>query len=73
MIKISAVESTELLLEPVEGNQYLQANGFRICIVSGGGIEFMRASVEDVYGVPPEQVIGSSVRPALRYATASPC
>jgi phosphoserine phosphatase len=39
---------------------YLRANGFKTFIVSGGGIEFMRAFAEKVYGIPPEQVIGSS-------------
>ncbi len=41
---------------------YLRANGFRTFIVSGGGVEFMRVFSERVYGVPPEQVIGSSIR-----------
>ncbi len=41
---------------------YLRANGFKTYIVSGGGIEFMRQWTERVYGVPPEQVIGSSIR-----------
>jgi len=41
---------------------YLRANGFKTYIVSGGGIEFMRAFAEGVYGVPPEQVIGSSIK-----------
>jgi hypothetical protein len=41
---------------------YLRANGFKTFIVSGGGIEFMRPWSEVVYGIPPEQVIGSSVR-----------
>jgi len=40
---------------------YLRANGFKTFIVSGGGIEFMRAWAERVYGIPPEQVVGSSV------------
>jgi hypothetical protein len=40
---------------------YLRANGFKTYIVSGGGVEFMRAFAERVYGVPPEQVVGSSV------------
>jgi phosphoglycolate phosphatase-like HAD superfamily hydrolase len=40
---------------------YLRATGFKTYIVSGGGIEFMRAFAERVYGVPPEQVIGSSI------------
>ena len=39
---------------------YLRANGFKTYIVSGGGIEFMRPWTEQVYGIPPEQVIGSS-------------
>ncbi|MFT4119713.1 HAD family hydrolase [Bradyrhizobium sp.] len=39
---------------------YLRANGFKTIVVSGGGVEFMRPWMERVYGVPPEQVIGSS-------------
>ena len=39
---------------------YLRANGFKTFIVSGGGIEFMRPWTERVYGIPPEQVVGSS-------------
>jgi hypothetical protein len=41
---------------------HLRANGFKTYIVSGGGIEFMRPWVERVYGIPPEQVIGSSIK-----------
>jgi hypothetical protein len=41
---------------------YLRANGFRTYLVSGGGIEFMRPWAERVYGIPPEQVIGSSIK-----------
>jgi len=41
---------------------YLRANGFKTYIVSGGGIEFLRVVAEELYGVPPEQVIGSSVK-----------
>ena len=44
---------------------YLRANGFKTFIVSGGGTEFMRPWVEEVYGIPPEQVIGS--RGKLKY------
>ena len=44
---------------------YLRANGFKTFIVSGGGVEFLRAFAEDAYGVPPEQVIGSQGR--LKY------
>ncbi len=41
---------------------YLRANGFKTYIVSGGGIEFMRPWAEQAYGIPPEQVVGSSIR-----------
>jgi phosphoserine phosphatase len=41
---------------------YLRANGFKTFIVSGGGIEFMRPWAEQTYGIPPEQVVGSSVK-----------
>jgi phosphoglycolate phosphatase-like HAD superfamily hydrolase len=40
---------------------YLRANGFKTFIVSGGGIAFMRPITEEAYGIPPEQVVGSSV------------
>ena len=53
---------TELAYQPmVELLAYLRENGFKTYIVSGGGIEFMRPMTESVYGVPPEQVIGSSI------------
>jgi phosphoserine phosphatase len=51
---------TEMVYQPMlEVLAYLRANGFKTFIVSGGGIEFMRPWAERVYGVPPEQVIGS--------------
>jgi len=54
---------TELTYTPMkELLAYLRANGFKTFIVSGGGVEFMRVFSERVYGVPPEQVIGSSIR-----------
>ncbi len=50
----------ELVYQPMlELLAYLRANGFKTFIVSGGGVEFMRAWVEKVYGIPPEQVVGS--------------
>ncbi|MGD2139392.1 MAG: HAD family hydrolase [Burkholderiales bacterium] len=53
---------TELAFQPmVELLAHLRANGFKTYIVSGGGIEFMRPMTEQVYGIPPEQVIGSSI------------
>jgi phosphoserine phosphatase len=54
---------TEMTYAPMrELLVYLRANGFKTWIVSGGGIEFMRPWAERVYGVPPEQVIGSSIQ-----------
>jgi hypothetical protein len=54
---------TEMVYQPMlELLDYLRANGFKTFIVSGGGIEFMRPWVEAVYGVPPEQVVGSSIK-----------
>ena len=54
---------TELVFQPMlELLNYLRDNGFQTWIVSGGGIEFMRPWVFGVYGVPPEQVIGSSIQ-----------
>jgi phosphoserine phosphatase len=41
---------------------YLRANDFKTFIVSGGGIDFMRPWTEAVYGIPPEQVVGSSIQ-----------
>jgi hypothetical protein len=52
---------TEMVYRPMlELLTYLRAHGFKTFIVSGGGIEFMRAFAERVYGIPPEQVVGSS-------------
>lgn len=54
---------TKMVYQPMlEMLAYLRANGFKTFIVSGGGIEFMRPWAEKVYGVPPEQVIGSSIK-----------
>ncbi len=54
---------TDLAYQPmVELLAYLRASGFKTYIVSGGGIEFMRPWTERIYGVPPEQVIGSSIK-----------
>jgi phosphoserine phosphatase len=54
---------TEMVYQPMlEVLRYLRANGYRTYIVSGGGIEFMRPWTEAVYGIPPEQVIGSSIK-----------
>jgi len=61
---------TAMVYQPMlELLQYLRANGYKTFIVSGGGIEFLRAFAEEVYGVPPEQVVGSSI--VTRYENAS--
>jgi hypothetical protein len=52
---------------------YLRANGFKLFIVSGGGVDFMRPFAETVYGVPPEQVIGSSVKLRFDPVDGGPC
>jgi len=52
---------TQMVYQPMlELLAYLRANGFKTFIVSGGGIEFMRPWAEKTYGIPPEQVVGSS-------------
>ena len=54
---------TELVYQPMlELLRYLRANRFKTFIVSGGGVEFMRPFTERVYGIPPEQVLGSSIK-----------
>jgi len=54
---------TEMVYQPMlELLAYLRANGFKTFIVSGGGIEFMRPWTEKVYRIPPEQVVGSSIK-----------
>jgi haloacid dehalogenase-like hydrolase len=54
---------TEMVYQPMlELLEYLRANGFKTFIVSGGGIDFMRPWTEKVYGIPPEQVVGSSIK-----------
>jgi hypothetical protein len=58
---------TELVYQPMlEVLSYLRANGFKTYVVSGGGVEFMRVFAEQVYGIPPEQVIGSRIK--MQYA-----
>jgi hypothetical protein len=51
---------------------YLRANGFKTFIVSGGGIEFMRPWTESVYGIPPEQVVGSSIKTKYEMRNGKP-
>lgn len=64
---------TECVYQPmVELLAYLRANGFKTFIVSGGGIEFMRPWTEKAYGIPPEQVVGSSVKTKYELQTDRP-
>ncbi len=64
---------TEMVYQPMlEVLAYLRANGFKTFIVSGGGIEFMRPWAEKVYGVPPEQVIGSSIKTKYEVVDGKP-
>ena len=64
---------TEMVFQPMlEVLAYLRANGFKTFIVSGGGIEFMRPWAGRVYGVPPEQVIGSSIKTKFEMREGQP-
>lgn len=64
---------TEMVYQPMlELLAYLRANGFKTFIVSGGGIEFMRPWSENVYGIPPEQVIGSSIKTKFEVRDGKP-
>jgi len=64
---------TELVYQPMlELLNYLQANGFETYIVSGGGIEFMRPWAEQAYGIPPEEVIGSSITTEFELRDGAP-
>lgn len=63
----------QLVYQPMlELLAFLRANGFKTYIVSGGGIEFIRAFPERIYGVPPEQVIGSSIVTKFEVADGKP-
>lgn len=64
---------TELVYQPqLELLAYLRDHGFKTFIVSGGGIEFMRPFTERVYGIPPEQVVGSSVKTEFKMHDGKP-
>jgi len=58
---------TEMVYQPMlELLDYLRNHGFKTYIVTGGGVEFVRPWAEHVYGIPPEQVIGSSIKTEFR-------
>ena len=64
---------TDMVYQPMlELLAYLRGNGFKTFIVSGGGVEFMRPWTERVYGIPPEQVIGSSVKTKFEMRDGKP-
>jgi phosphoserine phosphatase len=64
---------TECVFQPMlELLAYLRANGFKTFIVSGGGVEFMRPWAERVYGIPPEQVVGSRGKLKLEVRDGKP-
>lgn len=64
---------TDLTYQPMrEVIQLLKENGFKVYIVTGGGQEFVRAFAEQVYGIPPDQVIGSSIKTKFEYQNNQP-
>jgi hypothetical protein len=64
---------TEMTFQPMlELLAHLRANGFKTYIVSGGGIEFMRPWAEQAYGIPPEQVVGSSIKTKFEMRDGKP-
>jgi hypothetical protein len=64
---------TELVYQPMlEVLAYLRGNGFKTFIVSGGGIEFMRPWTGKIYGIPPEQVVGSSIKTRFEMRDGQP-
>jgi len=64
---------TEMVYQPMlELLDYLRANRFKTYITSGGGVEFMRPWVGNVYGIPPEQVVGSSIQTEFEMRESGP-
>lgn len=64
---------TDLVYQPMlELLEYLRANDFKTFIVSSGGIEFMRPLTSELYGIPPEQVIGSSIKTKFEIVDGEP-
>lgn len=64
---------TSMVYQPMlELLDYLRANDFKTFIVSGGGIDFMRVFAEEIYGVPPEQVVGSSLKATYEIRNNTP-
>ena len=67
------VSYQKLVYQPMlELLQYLRANNFKTYIVSGGGVDFMRAFVSEIYGIPEEQIIGSRFKTEYDYNNGNP-
>ena len=65
---------TDLVYQPMlELLEYLRANSFKTYIVSGGGVDFMRALVTEVYGIPTEQIIGSTIKTKYNFVYEAKC
>ncbi|MGB6648421.1 MAG: HAD family hydrolase [Bacteroidota bacterium] len=63
----------EMVYQPMlELLDYLRTNGFKTYIISGGGIEFLRPWAEEAYGIPPEQVVGSSIKTKFELRDGKP-
>jgi phosphoserine phosphatase len=63
----------QLVYQPMlELLQYLRANNFKTYVVSGGGVDFMRAFVTEIYGIPEEQIIGSRIKTEFDYNNGNP-
>ena len=63
----------QLVYQPMlELLQYLRANNFKTYVVSGGGVDFMRAFVTKIYGIPEEQIIGSRIKTEFEYNNGNP-
>jgi phosphoserine phosphatase len=64
---------TDLVYQPMlELLAYLRAGGFKTFVVSGGGVDFMRAFAEQAYGIPPEQIVGSTLQQKLEMRDGTP-
>ena len=64
---------TDLVYQPMlELIQFLQANNFKVFIVSAGGVDFMRPWVEEIYNIPRDQVVGSSIKTAFEFKNGKP-
>lgn len=64
---------TEMVYQPMlELLRHLRANGFKTFIVSGGGVDFIRAFAREVYGIPPDQVVGSSLKAEYQVKDGKP-